>query len=374
MQFRDVVGHEELKRQLINEVNKDKISHAQLFLGKPGFGGLPLALAFVQYLYCEDKKETDSCGECASCKKVQGLIHPDLHFSFPIVLAVDKSKLSDTFIQPWREQIMENPYFDLNDWVKKIDSKERKPVIGTEQSQEIIRKLTLKSYEGGYKVMFIWMAEEMNPTCSNKLLKILEEPPARTLFILLTESSEQLLPTIISRTQPLRVPRVDSLDVEVFLKKKLNIGASSAESIISRAEGDLIEARRIAEAHADQDANRESFVQLMRVCFKRDVIAMMDWAEDLSSMNKERQKLFLVYALHMFRQSLLKNYTDDQLTRVSNEENEFLDNFSRFVTGNNIFDFSKSFNNAHYYLERNANPKILFTDLCFNVMRFIHKA
>lgn len=372
MQFRDVIGQEELKNHLIQEVRSDKISHAQLFAGKPGYGGLPLALAFVQYLFCEDRGKKDSCGKCNSCQKVSGLIHPDLHFAFPVVLSIGKT--SDAFIDPWRKQLAEDPYFDLNDWTQRIDPKERKPIIGTEQSQEIIRKLTLKSYEGGYKVMFIWMAEEMNPTCSNKLLKILEEPPARTLFILLSDSQDQLLPTIISRTQLLKVPRVDSDNVGLFLRNKLGIGASSAESILSRSEGDLIEAKRIAEANADQDSNRETFIQLMRVCFKRDVIAMLDWAEEISISSKERQKLFLQYAIHMFRQSMLRNYTEEQLTRVSKEEDSFLLNFAKFITGNNIFDFTKSFNDAHYHLERNANPKILFTELCFNVMRYIHKA
>jgi DNA polymerase-3 subunit delta' len=374
VQFREVIGQKELKEHLIREINSGKISHAQLFTGKAGFGGFPLALAFVQYLFCEQRSDSDSCGTCASCKKVSGMIHPDVHFTFPIVLAADKGKLSDSFIEPWRSQVVDEPYFDLNDWVNRIDPKERKPIIGTEQSQEIIRKLALKSYEGGYKVMFIWMAEEMNATCANKLLKILEEPPEKTLFILLSDAQDKLLATIVSRTQLVKIPRLNSDDISLFLRNKLNLSLSSAQSIVSRAEGDLIEARRIAEANADQDANRDLFIQLMRVCYKRDVIAMLDWAEDAAGLSKEKQKLFLQYALHMFRQSLLRNYTEDQLTRVSDEEDAFLMNFARFVTGNNIFDFSNAFNEAHYHIERNANARILFTELCFNVMRFIHKA
>lgn len=372
MQFKDVIGQKQLKRHLIQEVNSGKISHAQLFLGKPGYGGLPLALAFTQYLFCDNKGEEDSCGVCPSCRKTAGLQHPDLHFSFPIILAIDKK--SNFFAADWRSQIEKQAYFDLNDWISHIDPKERQATIGTDESQEIIRKLTLKSYEGGYKVMIIWMAEEMNLTCSNKLLKILEEPPANTLFILLCASQDTLLPTIVSRTQLLKIPRVASDDVDMYLSKSLGVLKTTAESINARCDGDLIDARRIAESHEDQDNNRELFIQLMRVCYKKDVIPMMDWAEKMSSVNKERQKIFIEYALHMFRQSMLRNYTQDQLTRVSQEEEDFLNKFARFITGKNILDFMQSFDDAYYHLERNANPKILFTHLCFNVMRYIHKA
>lgn len=372
MQFRDVIGQQELKNHLVNEVNQEKISHAQLFLGNAGYGGLPLALAFVQFLFCERKASHDSCGECPSCRKVSELQHPDLHFSFPVVQAIGKK--SDLFLKDWREQIHENPYFNLIDWLRRIDDKERKPIIGTEESQEIIKKLTLKSYEGGFKVMIIWMAEEMNTTCANKLLKILEEPPKNTLFILLCEKQDQLLPTIISRTQLLKIPRINSDDLSLYLRNKENISTTNAESIVARVEGDAIAANELIGTHQELDLNREMFIQLMRVCFKKDVIQMLDWAENMASASKDRQKIFVLYALHMFRQSMLRNYTGDQLTRVSDEENEFLKNFSRFISGNNVFDFMDTFNNAHYHLDRNANAKLLFTNMSIKVMRFIHFA
>lgn len=371
MQFSEVIGQQELKDHLIREVNKDMISHAQLFLGKAGYGGLPLALAFIQYLFCENKSETDSCGECPACHKVRDLQHPDLHFSFPVVQTLGKK--SDLFISSWREKVKENPYFDLSEWVRKIDDKERRPIISVDESQEIIRKLSLKSYEGGYKVMVIWMAEEMNPQCSNKLLKILEEPPAGTVFILLCEAQDHLLPTIISRTQTLKVPRVSSDNLSSFLRNK-GLSQSVSESIVGRSEGDVIEAMALSGDHQAQDENRELFIQLMRVCYKKDVIPMLNWAEEIAATTKDRQKTFIEYALHMFRQSMLRNYTDEQLTRVSQEEDAFLKNFAKFITGNNVFDFMQTFNDAHYHLERNANAKILFTNLCFKVMRYIHFA
>jgi DNA polymerase III subunit delta' len=372
MQFKDVVGQNELKHHLIQEVLKDKISHAQLFLGNPGFGGLPLALAFLQFLFCENKGKDDSCGECASCVKINDLQHPDIHFSFPIVQA--EQKFSDACIPQWRVKIKENPYFNLNQWANLIDEKGRKPIIGSEESLAIIKKLSLKSFEGNYKVMIIWMAEEMNPTSANKLLKILEEPPAQTLFILLAENHEYLLQTILSRTQILTIPAIHAEDVANHLIKKFHIDNSLASSIASQAEGDLIEARNLIEINDDKNLNRDNFIQLMRICYKKDVIQMIDWAEEISYIGKEKQKIFIKYTLHMLRQSMLKNYTENLLTRVSKEEDDFLKNFAKFITGNNIFEFMENFNDAYYHLDRNANPKILFTNLCFKVMRFIHVA
>lgn len=372
MQFKDVVGQDELKAHLIQEVNADKISHAQMFLGKPGFGGLPLALAFVQYLFCAAKTNADSCGVCPSCRKIGELQHPDIHFSFPVVQAIDKK--SDAFLKDWRTQVKEEPYFNLNQWTNRIDDKGRKPIISTEESQEIIKKLSLKSFEGGYKVMIIWMAEEMNTTCANKLLKILEEPPARTLFILLAESQEYLLQTILSRTQLVKIPRIGLDELAKSLQQNQHLDSSSAISLAAQTEGDLIEAKDLLGAHEDKDANRELFIQLMRVCYKKDVIPMLDWADAMGSIGKEKQKTFLKYALHMFRQSLLRNYTDNQLTKTSKEEDAFLKNFAKFITGNNISGFMENFNEAHYHIDRNANARILFTELCFKVMRYIHFA
>lgn len=372
MQFKDVIGQSELKSLLIQEVEKDKISHAQMFLGNAGFGGLPIALAFVQYIFCENKTRQDSCGICPSCIKTGDLQHPDLHFSFPVVLSLYKK--SDGAISQWRDQIKEQPYFSLNNWLKRIDDKERKPIIGKDESQEINRKLSLKSFEGGYKVMIIWMAEEMNDDCANKLLKIIEEPPKKTLFILLCEKQEKVLPTIISRTQIVKIPRINPVDLSLYLRNKYNLSGSNTESIIARVEGDAIQIEELIGTHHDLDENRELFIQLMRVCYKKDVIAMLDWAENIASTGKERQKIFVQYALHMFRQSLLRNYTESQLTKVSDEENQFLKNFAKFISGKNIQDFMETFNDAHYHIDRNANAKLVFTNICFKVMRYIHFA
>lgn len=372
MQFAAVVGQEELKRHLIEEVKSGKISHAQLFLGKAGHGSLPLALAFARYVLCAQPGEQDSCGECNACRKMEHLQHPDVHFAFPVVQAIHK--VSDGHLPDWREQLKENPYFDLNTWIRRIDPRERKPIIGKEESQEIIRKLALRSYEGGYKIMLVWMAEEMNTTCANKLLKIIEEPPAKTLFLLVSESQDLMLQTILSRTQKVVVPRVGMDEISGYLQTRFKLGRDNADSIAARCEGSVLEAEHSAQESADQEVYHTHFVQLMRVCYKKNVLDMMGWAEQVSAGSKEQQKQFLRYSLHMLRQSILRNYTEDQLTRVSAKEDAFLENFARFITGNNILEFNKLFNDSVYQIDRNANAKILFTNLCFQVMRFIHFA
>ncbi|MEN9699151.1 MAG: polymerase subunit delta [Bacteroidota bacterium] len=372
MQFQQLIGQDALKLDFIKEIKSEKIAHAQLLQGPAGHGGLPMALAFAQYLFCKNPSESDSCGTCPSCLKVKELQHPDLHFVYPVVQAI--AKTSDAFATDWRAQIQEDPYFDLFTWTQRIDNKERKPIIGTEESKDIIRKLSLKSFEGGYKIMIIWMPEEMNADCANKLLKILEEPPAYTLFLLVSESASKLLVTIQSRTQHIRVPKIESHALSAHLQKLHALSANQADSVAAFADGNYLQAQAYLEASEDQSTYRDQFIQLMRVCYKKEVISMMDWADDLASTGKERQKLFIQYSLHMLRQSLLTNYMGDLLTRVSKEEAAFLEKFAPYISGNNIREFIATFDAAYYHIDRNANARILFTQLCFQTMRYIHQA
>ena len=372
MLFSEVVGQNDIKNRMINEIKSEKMSHAQLFLGKNGYGNLALALAYTQYLFCENKGENDSCGVCASCSKTKQLIHPDVHFVFPTVQAI--SKTSDGMISNWREAIGTSPYFNLNDWINFTDNKGRRPIIGTEESKELLKKLSLMSYEGGYKVVIIWMAEEMNVTFANKMLKTLEEPADNTIILILAESSERILPTIMSRAQLKKIPRLGFAEVAHYVQSSTDLPENEAHSLVARVEGDICLIRSHLMNAENEDRNRDIFVQLMRSSYKKNVLEMMDWADLIAGVGRESQKIFLEYALHMVRQSILKNYTDEQLTRVSKEEADFLKNFSRFITGNNVSDFLEIFSEAHYHVERNANAKILFTHLAFRTMRFIHFA
>jgi len=372
MLFNNVLGHNELKTKFINDVRDNQVSHAHLFLGNIGYGGLPLALAFVQYLMCEDKKENDSCGVCSACTKVQKLEHPDLHFSFPTVQT--NSKTSDPQFSIWKSLVLENPYLSLNEWINQSDDKGRKPIISVHQSEEIIKKLTLKSFEGGYKVSVIWLAEEMNAACANKLLKIIEEPPKDTVFILIVESEENMLPTILSRTQITKIKQLKNEELSQFLQTKKNVSQDLIRSIVSRTEGNLSLALELINTGEDVNSNYTRFVELMRVCYKKEVLPMMNWAEQMSKLGREEQKHFLKYALYMVRQSLMKNYTDEHLMSASTDETEFLSKFARFITGNNVLEFNQLFNDAHYNIERNAYSKLLFTNITFEIMRYIHRA
>lgn len=369
MLFKEVIGQEELKLHLIQEARADKIAQTQLFSGPMGYGTLPLALAFIQYIFCENRSESDSCGQCGSCKKVKDLQHPDLHFFFPVVQSI--SKISAKLLPEWRDQIKENSYFDLYEWTQRMDDRERKPIISAEESQEIIRKTALKSYEGGYKIYVIWMAEEMNSICANKLLKILEEPPEKSLFLLLCESTDSMLPTILSRTQIVTVPRIKEQLLAEYIVESTMIDSSTAESFAAFSEGNYLKVLQQMKQQENTDF-LELFKNLMRAGYKKDVNAMLDWAEETAQQTKEKQKLFVLYTLHLIRQSILMNYTSGSLNQLSRNEEEFLKNFAKFIHGKNIQAFMKTIDDIHYNLERNANARIVFTHLTFQVMRYIH--
>ena len=371
MRFEDVVGQSDLKKKLLKEVKNQKISHAQMFHGDPGFGGLPLALAFAQYILCEDKQENDSCSKCPTCRQVQELQHPDLHFSFPTIQSI--SKISNGLLSEWRSQIQTSAYFSYFDWIKKIDPKEGKPIISVHESEEIHKKLRLKSYQGGYKILIMWLPETMNMECANKILKILEEPPKKTLFLLVAANGDALLDTIRSRCQLLQLQRIEKQVMEDHLKKAFNIDQETCQSITSFSEGNLLRAHEIAQSSDDDEELKDAFIDMMRSSYKKNVIEMMNWSDSMAKKGKARQKIFLTYTLHMLRQCIVKNYLGERLVHVSKEEAAFIDRFAPFISGTNIREFMSAFDEAYYQLERNANSKILFTLLCFQSMRFLHK-
>lgn len=372
MKFTDVIGHESIKAEIRKEILSGNIAHAKMFYGKSGYGTLPLALCFAQFILCEQKTAEDSCGVCPSCKRVQEFNHPDVHYVFPT--ARKEKETSISMMKEWKEQLANNAYFDLSTWSDKIDSKNIRPIIRADESDEIIHKLSLKSYEGGPKVMIIWMADEMNSHCSNKLLKIVEEPPSETYIIFVCENIENVLLTIQSRTQKINVPRISQDDLSSFLVSNLQLSRSDADTVATFAEGDYLVALDYLNANENQSIYRDQFIQMMRVSYKKDVIGMMDWADKMATEPKERQKFYIVYSLHMFRQSIMANYIGPEMMRVSDEEEKFLKNFAPFISGNNIREFQETFDEAHYHIDRNANSKILFTQLCFQTMRYIHVA
>ena len=364
MLFKEIIGQQAVKERLVRSYKEGRISHAQLFLGPQGSGSLPMALAYAQFISCTNKSEDDSCGACSSCVKYNKLVHPDLHFVYPVALSKDVKTSTDVAVE-WREAFLDNPYITLFSWFEQLAAENKQAVIGTEESGEILRKLSLTTYEAEYKIMIIWQAEKMNPSAANKLLKILEEPPDKTLFLLVCENEDQLLRTIVSRTQLIKINKIKDVDLMEALVSLHGQTAEAAEKISHLADGNYAEALLLISENENAGQNLASFQKLMRASIKFDPKAVISWIEEINAGGRERQKNFLNYALHILRESAMMNYGDDSLVKLSGDEQEFVKKFSPFIHGANIERFIEELNKAHFHMERNASAKILFMDLAF---------
>ena len=372
MQFKDVIGQGAIKKRLIDSVKDSRVSHALLFSGGQGTGKLAMALAYSQYLNCRNPSDTDSCGECPSCKKYQKLIHPDLHFVYPVVKSPKfKDPVSDNFIDKWREQVLKNPYFNINIWNGNIDVENSQAQIYVTESNEIIRKLNLKTYEAEYKVMIIWMIERMNVQCSNKLLKILEEPPPKTLFILITESDEQLLATIRSRTQLVKFPSIDQESMIKALEKNPATEGKNLQGLAHLANGSYIAALDLLTPDEDTTAYFEQFTKIMRLTYKRDWMSIFDWVDEVSSTGREKQKSFLLYSMRMIRENFMLNLNQPQIVFLNGQEKSFSEKFSPFINERNILIFADELEKAYRDISQNGNPRIIFLDLSMKITKII---
>lgn len=351
---------------MIRSVKENRVSHAQLFLGPEGCGGLPLALSYATYLLCSNKQENDSCGTCSGCIRANKLEHPDLHFSFPIVKE-RKVEKSDDVISEFRKAVIEQPYLNLKHWYSSLEAEAKSGIIPDAEAGSIIHKLNYKSYEGEYKILIMWMAELMNTTAANHLLKIIEEPPDNTVFILIAENQENILPTILSRTQLIKIPAISDEEILEKMISKYEVSVESAENIAMLAEGNMWSAITMVLEMDDTGSNLQTFRKWMLLCHKKNVSGLIDWADEIAKMNREQQRGFIQYGLHIFRQCLIGPYTDNELQRVSEGEKDFVSKFSSFVHGNNIIQLNEEFNRCHYFVERNANPKLVFLNLSFRV-------
>lgn len=376
MQFKNIIGHSEVKKRLINSVKEGRISHAQLFLGAEGSGNLPMAIAYAQYIACENKGDNDSCGVCASCIKFQKLAHPDLHFVFPVATnkTITKEPKSANYINEWRELNLDNnSYISLAQLQDKLDTENKQLLISKNESAEILKTLSLKTYEAEYKVMIIWYPEKFNIASANKLLKIIEEPPAKTLFILVAHDAEQIINTILSRTQLVKVGRIEEQELQAELIEKFNIDSTAAYNIAQISDGNYIKAKQIIEQSAADESYHQLFVTLMRSAFKGNVPGLIAWTEQIAqnAFGREKQKQFLNYGLHLFRESLITNYGDSSLNRIAQNEVNFMQNFAPYVHGANCLPIIELFNDAVYHIERNANPKILFLDVSLKLTKLL---
>jgi DNA polymerase-3 subunit delta' len=374
MQFKEIIGHEEVKASLIHTVNDGRISHAQLFLGPEGSGNLAMALAYVQYIYCEDKGAEDSCGSCPSCKKIAHLIHPDLHFSFPFIKSGKEGENADTYVAKFREAIIDNPYTNLLNWYEYLGNQDKQGIISVRESELIIKKLSLKSFEGGYKTYIIWMPEKLHTSAANKLLKTIEEPPDKTIIILVANDSDQLLPTILSRTQLVKLAPLNEEQVASGLISEFEMDSELAGNLAAMAEGNYFLARSLALNAGENNENFVLFRDWMRLCFKKDIKGVSNWVEDISRIGRVRQIDFLKYALHLIRQCALLNYGADDLLTIKGDERVFMQNFAPYINHLNLEDYISMFDEARSHIDRNANARILFTDISYRLLILLKNA
>jgi len=359
MQFADIVGQQEVKASLIQTVKSGRISHAQLFLGPEGNGSLPLALAYAQYISCEDPSADDSCGQCPSCRKYSKLVHPDLHFSYPF-FASHREDTAVTFIEEWRQAFLANPYLNLDEWRSRLHADNKQANINIAECHQIIKKLSLKPFEGGYKVLIMWLPEYLDKE-GNTLLKIIEEPPHKTLFLLVAQSQEQILNTILSRTQLVKTGRLSDTDIETFLMEKYQTAAEKARPIAYLAEGNLNTALQLLKEETNN--NFEMFSDWFRMCFANRGSQLIDFVETAAKMGRENQKNFLRYGMNLLRECLLVLSDAQQLVNLPPAEKDFVEKFSSSINPAKAEALYNELEKAHYHIERNANPKILFLDV-----------
>ena len=367
MFFKDVIGQEESKRLLIQEVREDRIPHARLICGPEGTGKMPLAIAYARYICCTNRGEHDACGVCPSCVKFNKLVHPDLHFVFPIVKsAKGKREICDDYLADWREFVLNNPYFSLNHWLTEMEAENSQAIIYAKESDELMKNL--KSSEGGFKITIIWQPEKMHPVCANKLLKLLEEPPAQTLFLLVSEAPDLILPTIISRTQRINIRKIDENDIATALRDKYSIQPADSLSIAHLANGNFIKAQETIHLNEENKLFFDLFVSLMRLSYQRKIKEMKQWSEQVASMGRERQKSFLQYCQRMIRENFIYNLHRSELNYMSMDEQNFATRFAPFVNERNIFGITHELSEAQIHIEQNVNPRMVFFDFSLKMI------
>lgn len=380
MRFADITGQEDLKRHLAQSVDAGRVSHAQLFTGLAGAGALALAVAYVQYLCCRHRRDGDSCGECPDCKQIAALAHPDLHLVFPVNKQGKKSgevMRSDEFLPQFRELFTERGgYFSAQDWYDRLDlGKTLKGMIAAREADEIIRKLSFKSFEADYKTMLIWLPEAMNEEAANKILKILEEPWEKTLFLLVSEQPDRLLPTIISRTQEVAVPRIAPDVLEGVAHGQGIADPVKARNMARLAGGDLVELQHLVAGENDalRKENFDLFCGLMRLSYNDKHLELVTWAEDAAQLSREQQRAFLRDASRLLRESYMLHAGIHEISYLWGEELAFCSKFAPFVGSQNIEPLIGEIESALAQISQNGNPTIIFTHFALAVSKMIKR-
>ena len=372
MYFSDVVGQQSLKEKLRNSVTNGRVAHAQMLVGPIGAGPLPLALAFAQYLGCKNRSNDDSCGICDSCIRYKKLEHPDLQLIFPKnkTSKVDhKNFSSKDFVQDWRAAVLKNPYLNLNDWLKGLGIDNKQGSINVDDSREVIQNLSYKAYEAEYRVVLIWLAEHMNTASANKILKVLEEPPARTVFLLIAEDTENMLQTILSRVQIHKLGRLSSAEIAGSFADSED--PERAEQLAELADGDLNLAKQLLEDQTGITNSINFFIRWMRACYGLQLETIQELCEEFQGLGRERQKALLEQSSGILRKVLMYRTLPQTKSKLLQEELQFVHKFSQFITPDNSAGMLEALNEAHYHIERNANPRITFTDLSFKLSDYV---
>ena len=374
MYFKDIIGQEEVKSHLRHSAQTGVVPHAQLFVEKGGTGAFALALAYARYLNCTDRTATDACGHCSSCLKYNELSHLDLHFVFPMVRNKEKKKMvCDDYLSEWRSFLSKNTYFGLNDWLDYLGVGNSQAIIYAEESNQIIRKMSLKVFEAKYRILLVWLPEKMQPACANKLLKFVEEPPANTVILMISEDPGSILGTILSRVQQINVPPILPADLEQFLQAELQLSSDDAKSISHLAEGNYLKAIEAVSTNEDNLYFLEQFKTIMRNSWARNVKGMKEQAEELAALGREKQKHFLSYCQRLIRENYIYRFRDPSLNYMNRDESAFSVRFSPFVNEANVIDLMSELSRAEADITQNVNAKMVFFDLALKITVLIKK-
>ena len=367
--FKDVIGQEALKEKLRREVDEGHIPHAQLFCGPSGVGKLALALAYARYLCCTNRTDGEACGHCQSCKQWEQLMHPDVHFMFPIVSSEKKKKsICADYLTEWRELLINSPYFSYSQWLEAIDAENSQALIYAKESDEITKTLNLKPIQGDFKITIIWLPEKMNEPCANKMLKLLEEPPERTIFLLCSEEPERMLSTILSRAQRINLPRLTEIEIAEALQNKYGIEPRDSETLAHLANGSFVKALDLIHLNEDNDKYLELFISLMRLAYARRIREMKAWSEEVATLGREKQKELLTYCQRMIRESFMANFHQKQMSYMNLEEQNFTSRFAPFVNEGNAMGIMHELSEAQVHIEQNVNPRMVFFDLSLKMI------
>ena len=369
--FKDIIGQKDVVGQLRRCVDENRLAHALLITGPQGNGKLAIAIALANYLLCGGKGG-DECGACPACVKLDKFIHSDLHFVFPVIKkGGDKSPVSDDYITEWRELLTKSPYCRYDDWLAKLGVENQQPMIYERESGEILHKLSMQSREGGWKIVIMWLPEKMREDCSNKLLKIIEEPPQKTLFLLVSEEPDKIISTILSRTQRVDVPRIACEDVENALMARYGLTFDNAKLIAHQCAGNWDKAEELLSISEERALYLELFMQLMRTAYARNIRDMKSWSEQVAGLGRERQKRLLDYCQRMIRENFIMNFKEDEMLYMSQVERDFSVRFSPFVNERNIFGIMDELSEAQKHVEQNVNAKMVFFDMALRMTVWI---